>query len=137
MSFEEDLTARLEADATIAGIVGARIYWKIRPQRTDMPAIVIGTAFGARDQHMDGPMGTQGNRMQFDCMADGNSAKITAIALRNAVLAVIESAEVVGDTEFQGGLVNLYRDMVDDTTSDVVHTEMIDATIWFNELTTS
>jgi hypothetical protein len=134
MSFETDLTARLRADATVAGIVGTRIYWKIRPQNSGLPAIILGTVYGARDQHFEGPMGTQGNRIQIDCMTDGNSAKIAAIALRNAVLTVIESPGTEGDTEFQGGLVNLYRDAVADTASGVVHTETIDATIWFNEL---
>jgi hypothetical protein len=136
MSFEIDLRARLLDDATVAAIVGTRVYWKIRPQNSALPCIVIGTVSGARDQHMDGPMGTQGNRMQFDCLAkqaNGVGGKDNALALRNAVMAVIESGGIEGDTEFQGGLVNLYRDDAADTASGVVHTEMIDATIWFNE----
>lgn len=131
MSFETDLRTRLLSDGTIAGIVGTRIYWKIRPQKSDLPAIVLGTAYGARDQSFDGPIDGQGNRIQFDCMAATKSA---AVDLRDAVMAEIEVAGSAGDTEFQAGFVNLYRDTAEDTSAGVVHNEMIDATIWFNEL---
>jgi hypothetical protein len=131
MSFEADLRTRLLADGTIAGLVGTRIYWKIRPQNSALPAIVLGTAYGARDQHFEGPIDAQGNRIQFDCLA---STAIGAIALRDAVMAEIESPGSAGDTEFQGGFVNLYRDTAEDMTTSVVHNQMIDATIWFNEL---
>lgn len=129
MSFEVDLRARLVNDATIAGMVGTRIYWKIRPQNTDLPAIVLGTVSGRREQVMDGPMGTQGTRVQIDCMATSKGA---AIALRNAVFALVEGRGTQGATTFQGGFVNLYRDTVDDTVDGVIHTEMVDATVWFN-----
>jgi hypothetical protein len=130
MSFEIDLRSRLVADGTVAGIVGTRIYWEIRPQGSALPAIVLGTTFGARAQHMEGVITVQGNRIQFDCLA---SSKAVAVNLRNAVMAEIESAAIVGDTEFQAGFVNLYRDTAEDTAAGVVHDEMIDATIWFNE----
>ena len=136
MSFETDLRTRLIDDATIASLVSTRVYWKVRPQNSALPCIVLGTVFGARDQHMEGPIGTQGNRMQFDCLAkqaNGVGGKENALALRNAVMAVIESSGIEGDTEFQGGFVNLYRDEATDTASGLVHAEMIDATIWFNE----
>lgn len=130
MSFETDLRTRLLVDGTIAGLVGTRIYWKIRPQNSALPAIVLGTAFGARDQHYEGPIDGQGNRIQLDCLA---STKAAAVALRDAVIAEVETPATSGDTEFQGGFVNLYRDAADDTAAGVVHTEMIDATIWFSE----
>jgi hypothetical protein len=79
---------------------------------------------------MEGVITAQGNRIQFDCLA---STKAVAVNLRNAVLAEIESTAIVGDTEFQAGFVNLYRDTAEDTAAGVVHDEMIDATIWFNE----
>jgi hypothetical protein len=129
MSFEADLRARLLADAAIAGLVGTRIYWKIRAQGSALPAIVLGTIYGPRDQHFEGPIGTQGNRIQFDCLAP---TAIAAINLRNAVLAEIEGPGTAGATTFQGGFVNLYRDTVEDTASGVVHTQLVDATIWFN-----
>lgn len=129
MSFEIDLRSRLVNDAAVAALVGTRVYWKIRPQDSALPAIVLGTAYGARDQHFQGPMGTQGNRIQLDCLA---SLKGQAVDLRNAVMAVVESAGSAGGTSFQGGFVNLYRDGAEDTASGVVHNEMVDATIWFN-----
>lgn len=130
MTVEIDLRARLLADGTIAGIVGTRIYWKLRPQGSALPAIVLGTVNGARDQHFEGAIDAQGNRIQFDCLA---STKSVAVNLRNAVIAEVELPATVGDTEFQGGFVNLYRDTAEDTASGVVHTEMVDATLWFNE----
>ena len=129
MSFEIDLRARLANDPTVSGLVGTRIYWKIRPQGTDLPAIILSMVSGQRDQVMSGPMGTQGNRVQFDCMTSSKSA---AIALRNSVLALIEAKASHGATTFQGGFVSLYRDTAEDTVDGVVHNEMIDATIWFN-----
>lgn len=129
MSFETDLRTRLLADATIAAAVGTRIYWKMRPQGSALPAIVLGTIYGARDQHFEGPIGTQGNRIQFDCLA---STALAALNLRDAVVAEIEGGGAAGATTFQGGFVNLYRDAAEDTASGVVHTQMVDATIWFN-----
>lgn len=128
MSFGADLRTKLTS--ALSGTVGTRVYWKYRPQNGALPAIVLHEVSGQYDQHMDGPMGTQGNRIQADCMA---STKVAAWALRDAVRDVLIAASVTGDTEFQGGIINLTRDLFDDTAEGVVHTEQIDATIWFNE----
>lgn len=129
MSFHADLRTRLTGNGTVAGLVSTRIYWEIRPQNSALPAIVLTEVAGNRDQSFSGPMGTQVNRIQFDCMATTGEA---ARALRDAVLAVIESAGTGGTTNFQGGFVNLTRSTVDDTTTTPVRVAMIDASIWFN-----
>jgi hypothetical protein len=126
MSFETDLRTLIVNAGTAAE---ARVYWKVRPQDGVLPAIVLSTAFGGRSQTMDGPMGTQGNRIQFDCMA---STKAEAVALRQTVMPIVERGGAAGETKFQGGFVNLYRDDFTDTSSGPVHTEQFDATIWFN-----
>jgi hypothetical protein len=129
MSFETDLRSKLTADAGVAAIASTRVYWKVRPQGSALPAVVLSTVSGARDQSHEGAILTQGNRIQFDCIA---STKAAAVNLRNAVMAEIEDPGTTGTTEFQGGFVNLYRDLAEDTPAGVVHTEMVDATIWFN-----
>ena len=129
MSFETDLRTRLINDATVVGIVGTRIYWEIRPQDSALPAIVLHTVNGSRAQSLAGAMETQGNQIQFDCMA---VTKADAVALRQAVIAVAEVAGTAGSTEFQGGNVDLYRGIVEDTAAGVIRTEQVRATIWFN-----
>ena len=129
MSFEADLRDRLVNDAAVAAIVGARVYWDIRPQDSALPALVLRLVNGARDASFGGAMGTQGNQVQFDCMA---ASKSVSMALRNAAIAVAETPGVAGATGFQGGIVDLYRSMAEDTASGLVRTEQVRATIWFN-----
>lgn len=129
MSFGADLRTKLTADTTISGLVGTRVYWKYRPQGSTLPAIVLHEVAGQYDQHMGGPMGTQGNRIQADCMA---AKKTDVWTLRDAVRNELIAASTNGTTEFQGGIINLTRDSYDDTPDGVVHTEQVDATIWFN-----
>lgn len=129
MSFEIDLRTRLIEDPAVTGIVGTRVYWEIRPQGSVLPAIVLHTIRGSRAQSLGGPMATQGDQVQFDCMA---ASKAVAVSLRKAVIAVAEAPSITDDTEFQGGNVDLYRGIVEDTTDGVVRTEQVRATIWFN-----
>lgn len=129
MSFETDLRTRLVNDATVGALVSTRIYWELRPQGSALPAIVLTGVSGDRRQHMAGPMATQGNRMQFDCMA---ISKAQAIDLRAAVIDLVESTGTAGSTEFQGGFVNLLPARTDDTPDGVIRTERFDANIWFN-----
>lgn len=129
MSFETDLRTRLVNDATVAAIVGTRVYWEVRPQGSSLPAIVMYLIAGERDQHLGGVMATQGNQVQFDCIAVSKSASVD---LRQAVIAVIEPRGTAGATEFQGGNVDLFRALVEDTADGLVRTEQVRATIWFN-----
>lgn len=130
MSFEADLVARLRANATIAGMVGTRIYWEERPQGSGLPAILLTGVGGERRQHMDGPMATQSLRTQFDCMAP---TKAQAVTLRQAVTALIEAPGTAGTTDFQGGFTTVLPGRSDINTVDgTVRTERTDATIWFN-----
>lgn len=129
MSFETDLRTWLIGDGAIAAKVSARIYWEVRPQGSALPAIVLTGVSADRRQHMAGPMATQGNRVQFDCMA---ATKGEAIDLRAAVIDRIEGSGVAGTTEFQGGFVNILPGRSDDTSTGVVRTERADANIWFN-----
>ncbi len=129
MSFETDLRTRLASDGTVTALVGMRIFWEIRPQGTALPSIVLTGVSGERQQHMAGPMATQGNRVQFDCIA---TTKAQAVDIRAAVVAVVEGGGSAGATSFQGGFVNLLPARTDDTPDGVIRTERFDANIWFN-----
>jgi hypothetical protein len=130
MSFGADLRTKLLAVSAVSTKVGnSRVYWKYRPQNTALPAIVLHEVSGQMDQHFLGPIGTQGNRIQADCMA---KTKVEAWALRDAVMAALIAPSTNGTTDFQAGFINLHRDLLDETPDGVVHTDQVDATIWFN-----
>jgi len=122
MSFGADLRTKL------LGLAGGRVYWEYRPQNTPLPAIVLHEINSPLDQTFDGPMGTQGERVQADCMT---KTKVEAWALRDAVTAALIAPGMTGATEFQGGTINLRRPVKEDTPDGVVHTFQIDATIWW------
>lgn len=129
MSLVTDLRSKLLAVSGVSTKVGTRIYWKARAQNSILPAIVLHTISGRLDQHMDGPMGTQGYRLQVDCMA---STKLAVEALRTAVVAALVTPGTTGGTTFQGAFVNLFRDDFETLPEGAVHTEMVDVTVWFN-----
>ena len=66
--------------------------------------------------------------MQIDCLATSRTA---AIALREAVLTVVEAA-TVGSTTFLRGFVNTIFDGGQNTATEFVHREVLDLTIWHN-----
>lgn len=127
MSFPADLRTKLLA--AITGTVGTRVYWAYRPQASALPAVVLHSINEPLVQHMEGPIATQGNYVQADCIA---KTKLEAWALREAVTAALISDGTHGSTEFQGGLVQLRRAVTEDTPDGVVHTEQVGVIVWFN-----
>jgi hypothetical protein len=83
------LRSRLLADATIAGMVGTRIDWGLRPQGKPLPAISLTLIPTPRDYHMRGAQATQFYFVQIDCWADKYK---DAHTLRQAVIAELEQA---------------------------------------------
>ena len=64
MTWETALRARLLNDATVAGIVGTRINWTLRPQTESYPSIVLTTVSDVRDQHFEAFQGFRASRVQ-------------------------------------------------------------------------
>lgn len=108
---EDDLIARLLADAALAALVGNRINYLFRVQGEPLPAISITLVAPGRAYTMSGPQGTHGTLMQFDVWAERAA---TALAIHNALRAVLEAPAVVGTTIFQMGFQISRRDDVED-----------------------
>ena len=59
----------LRDDATVAGLVGARIYPSVKPQSGAFPCVVYSRVDGIRDYHHKGPSGLVNSRLQIDIYA--------------------------------------------------------------------
>src|SRR5688572_25616453 len=84
------LRSRLLADATVAGLVGTRVDWGLRPQAKSLPAITLDLPGSPRGYHMGGAQNTQIARVQIDYWAttpkqakDGADAVIAALEPRS------------------------------------------------------
>jgi hypothetical protein len=128
MTFKTALRARIKENATVLA-QSARVDWSARPQATQFPAIVLDMISGQGDQHFLGEIGTQGNRIQATILA---KTQAQAELLRSAVQGVLMSGGVSDGVTFQRGFVNLFRDGVDSTETDVIFREILDVTVWYN-----
>jgi hypothetical protein len=91
----EALRSRLKSDATVSGLVGARVDWGLRPQGKALPAIRLTLVPTQRAYHMGGAQTTQQYQVQADCF--GETYK-QAFDVRQAVIACLEPA--VGEFQF-------------------------------------
>lgn len=126
MSMETALRTRLKSAGAVTTIVGTRIDWTKRPQRSAMPAIVLQIVSDDRSQHMAGFNGFRPTRVQIDCFALDDPTKV---ALREAVIAAVVP-EAAGDVNFLRAFVNNVIDRSENTETGVVHRDLIDLTIW-------
>ncbi|MDP3550611.1 MAG: DUF3168 domain-containing protein [Novosphingobium sp.] len=94
---EEDLVARLVADAGVSAIVDEAVSWFERNRDDALPAVVLQKVSPGREYSHDGPDGLDGPRVQFDCLG---RTMDEAAALKRAVLACMEQGATVGDTVF-------------------------------------
>lgn len=121
------LRSRLLNDAAVAAIVGNRVSWIERPQRTGFPAIVLQIVSAPRPQHMGGLQSARQSRVQIDCFA--TTAK-QAAELSEAVISAIIPVNTAYGTEFFRGFVNDVRDLGEETDGGFVHRRSIDAYLW-------
>ncbi len=97
MAMEEDLVARLVADAEVSALVGDGVSWFERNRSDALPVLVLTKVSPGRDYTHGGTDGLDGPRVQFDCLG---ATMDEALALKRAVLACMEPAASVGDTQF-------------------------------------
>jgi hypothetical protein len=84
MGLSSDLRVFLLADATIAGLVGTRIYPLLLPQSPTLPALTYQWISLVPVHSMDGPSGLVARRLQVDCWGSTYLAIETlAEAVRN------------------------------------------------------
>ena len=125
MSFEADY--RTKVKAAVSGLT-SNVNWTVRPERSAWPAVVLQVVSDDRSQHMGGFNGFYATRVQIDCFA---TSRTGAIALRDAVLAVVD-AGTVGATQFLRSFVNNVFDGGQNTSTGFVHREVVDLTVWHN-----
>jgi hypothetical protein len=122
---QAQLRSRLMADGTIAGLVGTRVDWDVRPQGKALPAITIaGVTF--HDQHSGGPQATKRTILQVDCWA---LKPIDAHTLGDAVVAELQPPLEVGDTKFLGAFLTTSSSS-EDTADGLVYRVMVRGDIW-------
>ena len=112
MSIEAGLRALLAADATIAGMVGGRIYPITLPQSPTYPALTYHRASTVRERHLRGPLGYAEVRERVHCWARSyGGAKDLAEAVRHLLDGYRGAA---GAYEIGGAAVETEIDLYDD-----------------------
>lgn len=127
------LVALLAGEATISGIVGARIYVARAPQHAVLPYLIV-TQMGS-DEHksLDGTGELRSVEFDIDCKADRS---IESQALGDAVRAFIQDySGVAGNETIEAVLLNNERTEYEEPTdgSDVgVYNTLLDLTVQYN-----
>jgi hypothetical protein len=127
MSMETALRTRLKNAAGVSTIVGTRIDWTERPQRSAYPAVVLTLVSDVRSQHMAGFDTFRPTRVQIDCFATTAAQKVS---LREAVIAAIVPAATQSGVEFLRAQDISVTDRSKNTETGFVHQDLIDLTIW-------
>lgn len=124
---ETALRARLLNDPAVAAIVGTRVDWDVRPQRSQYPAVVLETVDSQRTQNMDGFDTFRPTMVQVNCFA---TSKKVSVDLREAVIAAITPGATQGGTKFLRAQGVETRQRPEDTETGFIHREIVEATIW-------
>ena len=99
MSLESLLLDRLEADATVSGIVGKRLYHEWRSQGVSKAAVVVTRISGFHDYSLTTTNRFNRARLQFDCF-DSTFEKTRTLA--DAVIAeLIGTSGALGSFNIQ------------------------------------
>lgn len=106
---EEAIIARLLADAGVAAIASTRVFPGVRPQGSELPAIVLNRISGGPLYADDGEVGLQQARIQVDCWALTYTA---AKKLARAVTASLSAFDgTAGTTAFEFIELDIERDL--------------------------
>ena len=124
MSFETALRSRMKA---AEGLTTTSIEWSTRPQGR-YPAIVLTLVSLPLARHMTAFDPWQRPRVQIDVFALDAPAKVT---LRDAVLAAIAPAASRDGVRFGRASKVSVRDMGEQTDTEFVHRDMIEAVLPF------
>lgn len=109
MALESELVKRLRADATVAGLVGLRIFAGMARAGEPLPRITYQRISGPRLHLLDGLPGIAQPRIQFDCWAARyEDAKSLADAVR---ISLDDFRGVLGTHTVQGIFMQDERDL--------------------------
>lgn len=125
----EALRTYVLADATVSGLVGARMYPVILPQNPTMPAITYQYISGASVISHDGATGLENPTFQIDCWG---STYATMDALFEAVRERLNGAKGTFSGLYVGGIFLVRkRDLYDNDAE--LHRRTADYEIWNEE----
>jgi hypothetical protein len=122
------IIARLEADADVTAFVGDRIHWLVRPQGSELPALVLQVVSETRTQHLKGFDDCFEARVQVAAQAEryADSRKL-AEAATAALIDVAEVDDPSGDNiVFWRGAVDGPRDLGTQEETRFVHRAVMD-----------
>ena len=123
----ENLFPFLAADATLAALVGNRIYPLVRPQNAALPAITYQRISAPRTASHSGDSGLTNPRYQFNCWAS-TYREARQIAERLVTVFHGQRGMMPG---IQAGFVD---NDLDDYTSDVrEYRAIVDVLLWYQE----
>ena len=124
--FETGLITFLNSCGALTAFVGTRIYPKVLPPETTLPAIAFNKISAVPDYSHDGGSDFTPIRMQFSCWADDPlEAKNVAMELKRQLSGY---SGQLGDQEIGGAFVVMERDDIDPMTG--LYAEIVD--IQFN-----
>lgn len=125
---EEALIALLLADDDVAALVGTRIYWLRRPQKSALPSVTLQTIGGPRTYHSEGADSIIAHRVQVDCWAATfTSAKAVARAVEAAVSGRRFAAQA---TNVPGVFVIDAADSFEGEEPEAIHRSRLDLRVW-------
>jgi len=126
---ETALRAKMMGDVALAALVGTRIDWTVRPERSALPAVVLQLISDPRPQHMQGFQSYRETRVQVDVFA---LTRASVVAIREAVIAAVTPAETISGTNFLRAFVDNVIDRGTNSDTGFVHSDLIDFRIWHN-----
>lgn len=123
MTFTADLRAHLLADATIAGLVGERIYPVVRPETSPLPAITYQIVTDDAMTSLSGLCGLSNVRVQIDCWSlSYETSNAIGIAVRDRMFV---AAETFRTARADG------QDVFEDDTR--IRRRSLDFSVWYSE----
>lgn len=125
MTYKTSLAARIMADPVVRA-AGATVDWSKRPQGSAYPAIVLTIVYEPHHRTMTGRHGWIPVHLFIDVMA---LSAPTLEALKEAVLALIGFGEKIEDIRFWPAHDVSVADLSEQTDTQFVHRDQIDAVI--------
>lgn len=104
---DETLWSLLHSAERVFAHVGARIFWGVAPQGSEMPRLVLTIISGADTPHLSGTDGLWRYRVQIDCYGKDRPM---ARALSRDVMALLNGYAAAGETGIRGCFIDGSRE---------------------------
>lgn len=135
MDWEQALRRRCLGDAGVAALVGTRVYWRVRPQGSALPALVLTLISDPRPQTLKAFQERRFSRVQVDCWADGGEpsapeTRAQVVALREAAIAALAGPFTQDGIGFGRSDFTPVTDRGESTETGVVHRDQFDVLVF-------